>query len=106
MKLKPDRLKYYGATGDGVVARALAAHQCGFFAGYSGFPLTAKNNSTKFQFDLGSECHGLSVVRLLKVSPSFNKVDLFILLTGSGFIFSPMSEIDCKSASARGDVAE
>ena len=63
---------------DGTVVRALAFHQCGpgfdsrsrchmwvefvvgsrpcserFFSGYSGFPLSSKTNTSKFQFDLG-----------------------------------------------------
>ena len=63
---------------DGAVVRALASHQCGpgsipglsviymwvefvdgscscserFFSGYSGFPLSSKTNTSKFQFDL------------------------------------------------------
>ena len=59
----------------GAVVRALASHQCGsgsnpgvdmwvefvvgsllcsgrFFSGYSGFPLSPKTNTSKFQFDL------------------------------------------------------
>ena len=61
----------------GAVVRALASHQCvpgsipgpgvicglslllvlysaprGFFSGYSGFPLSSKTNTSKFQFDL------------------------------------------------------
>ena len=63
---------------DGAVVRALASHQCGsgsipvlsimwvefvvgsrlcserFFSGYSGFPLSSKTNTSKFQFDLRS----------------------------------------------------
>ena len=64
---------------DGAVVRALASHQCGpgsipglgvicglslllvlvlsserFFSGYSGFPLSSKTNTSKFQFDLES----------------------------------------------------
>ena len=62
---------------DGAVVRVLASHQCGpgfksrrrshmwvefvfgsllcperFFSGYSGFPLSSKTNTSKFQFDL------------------------------------------------------
>ena len=66
--------KFLGSKG-GAVVRALAFHQCGpgsnpgvdmwvefvvgslpcserFFSGYSGFPLSPKTNTSKFQFDL------------------------------------------------------
>ena len=65
---------FMGSKG-GAVVRALASHQCGpgsnpgvdmwvefvvgslpcserFFSGYSGFPLSPKTNTSKFQFDL------------------------------------------------------
>ena len=41
------------------------------------FPST-KTNLSKFQFDLGSEATGLSVVILSSVSSLLNKVDLFV----------------------------
>ena len=72
-----DSGSYWESKG-GAVVRALASHQCGpgsnpgvnsilcglslllvlslaprgFFFGYSGFPLSSKTNSSKFQFDL------------------------------------------------------
>ena len=48
-----------------------------FFSRYSGFPLFSKTSISKFQFDLESECHWFVSC---KVSPSLNKVNLFILL--------------------------
>ena len=48
-----------------------------FFSGYSGFPLSSKTNISKFQFDPEPETTDLSVSDC-QVSPSLNKVDLFI----------------------------
>ena len=75
------RLKYWKkhlGSRDGAVVRALASHQCGpgliprlgimwvefvvgsrpcsesFFSGYSGFSLSSKTNTSKFQFNLES----------------------------------------------------
>ena len=48
---------------DGTVVRELASHQCGpgstpgpgVICGYSGFPLSSKTNTSKFQFNLGGK---------------------------------------------------
>ena len=48
-----------------------------FFSGNSGFPRSSKTNIFKFQFDPGPERNRFVSPRLL-VSPSLNKVGLFI----------------------------
>ena len=75
----------------GAVVRALASHQCGpgsnpvvdmwvefvvgslrcserFFSGYSGFPLSPKTNTSKFQFDLERTDTEKRALKLLGVS--------------------------------------
>ena len=50
-----------------------------FFSGYSGFPLSSKTNTSKFQFDLESEGHRLVSRQNYCVLPSL-KQSLFIYL--------------------------
>ena len=58
----------------------VGSHPCSerFFVGYSGFPLSSKTNSSKFQFDLESEGHKFISLGLLRAS--LVKQRLFIYL--------------------------
>ena len=87
----------------GAVARALASHQCGpgsnpdvdmwvefvvgslrcserFFSGYSGFPLSPKTNTSKFQFDLERTDTEKRALKLLGAS-WLNKLHLSFIAT-------------------------
>ena len=90
----------YQGSRDGAVARALASHQCvpgsrtrrhmwaefvgsllcseRLFSGYSGFPLSSKNNFANFQFDPGMHNISERVLELLGV-PWVNKLLYFYL---------------------------
>ena len=81
------------------MVRALASHQCGsgsnrrfdtiigsllqkFFSRYSGFPLSLKTNTSKFQFDL-------------KRTDTFKRVDI---RTAKGFVGNEITIYFCKVA--------
>ena len=73
------------------MVRALASHQCvpgsipgpgvteRFFSGYSGFPLSSKTNTSKFQFDLETVDEEL---------PRGNAIIIIIILPGFDVFFT------------------
>ena len=114
-KTLPFNFKLKGSKG-GAVVRALASHQCGpgsnpgvdmwvefvvgslpcserFFSGYSGFPLSSKTNTSKFQFDLERTDTEKRVLKLLGRASWVNKLHLHFCYFGHGFCFFQLGQI-------------